>query len=224
MKEFVSTKKGRVETVLLPLFAFIFNMIAYSGARLIVGNSYHHDITSSADMAIPFIPWTVTVYFGCYIYWAVNWFIAAMQDENERYRFFTADAIAKAVSMAVFIVFPTTNIRPEVVGDGIWSDLMRFLYSADAADNLLPSLHCMSSWLCFIGIRRRKDISLTLKCLSCIAALAIFVSTLTTKQHVIADVVAGALLAELSYLAAKIPVLFKAYGRFISRLVSIFAK
>jgi len=224
IKEYLSTKKGRIETLVLPLLAFIFNMIAYSGARLIAGGRYHHDITSSVDTLIPLVPWTITVYFGCYIFWVLSWFIAAMQNENRRYRFFAADTFAKAISMAVFIAYPTTNIRPEIVGDGIWSELMRFLYSVDSADNLLPSLHCMTSWLCFIGVRRRKDISLTFKCFACVLAFAVFISTLTTKQHVIVDVFAGALLAELCYLTAGLKPIRETYGKFISCIVRLFAK
>ena len=32
---------------------------------------------------------------------------------------------------------------------------MRFLYQVDAADNLFPSIHCLTSWFCYIGIRGR---------------------------------------------------------------------
>lgn len=35
---------------------------------------------------------------------------------------------------------------------------MRLLYWIDAADNLFPSIHCLVSWLCWIGVRRRRDI------------------------------------------------------------------
>ena len=76
---------------------------------------------------------------------------------------------------------------------------MRFLYRVDTADNLFPSIHCLTSWFCYIGIRGRKEIPKGYRIFSCLMAVAVFVSTLTTKQHVLYDVVSGMLLAELSY-------------------------
>lgn len=35
---------------------------------------------------------------------------------------------------------------------------MRFVYAVDAADNLFPSIHCLVSWFCYIGLRGRRDI------------------------------------------------------------------
>ena len=89
--------------------------------------------------------------------------------------------------------------RPEIVGSDIWAQLMRFLYSMDAADNLFPSIHCLVSWLCYIGIRGNKKVPQWIRTTFCICAIAVFISTLTTKQHVIYDVVAGVILIEVTY-------------------------
>ena len=45
-----------------------------------------------------------------------------------------ADWLAKAVCFICYVVYPTTNTRPEIVGSDIWAQLMRFLYSMDAAE------------------------------------------------------------------------------------------
>ena len=108
------------------------------------------------------------------------------------------DAV-KRVEFFFFLIFPTTNTRPEVTGSSVWDVLMRFLYRVDTADNLFPSIHCLTSWFCFIGIRGKKEIPKGYRIFSCLMAVAVFVSTLTTKQHVLYDVVAGMLLAEVSY-------------------------
>lgn len=78
-------------------------------------------------------------------------------DKRHCYRFLMADWLAKAVCFICYVVYPTTNTRPEIVGSDIWAQLMRFLYSMDAADNLFPSIHCLVSWLCYIGIRGNKS-------------------------------------------------------------------
>ena len=84
------------------------------------------------------------------------------------------------------------------------TQLMRFLYSMDAADNLFPSIHCLVSWLCYIGIRGNKKVPQWIRTTFCICAIAVFISTLTTKQHVIYDVVAGVALVEVTYRVSKL--------------------
>lgn len=99
--------------------------------------------------------------------------------------------ISRIICFSIFLLFPTTNIRPDIVGGGIWNEGMRLLYRIDAADNLFPSIHCLVSWFCYIGIRGEKKIPKWYKWTSCLIAVAVFISTLTTKQHVIIDVIAG---------------------------------
>ena len=87
---------------------------------------------------------------------------------------------------------------------------MNWLYGTDAADNLLPSIHCFVSWMCFIGVRNSPKVPSWWKEASFAIAIAICVSTLTTKQHILIDVFSGVLLAEICYaLADKFPVLIK---------------
>ncbi|MCR5106802.1 MAG: phosphatase PAP2 family protein, partial [Lachnospiraceae bacterium] len=82
---------------------------------------------------------------------------------------------------------------------GIFEKAMVWLYSVDPADNLFPSIHCLSSWICVIAVRTQKRIRKSYKIVSVVMAVLICISTLTTKQHVMVDVIAGVLLAELSY-------------------------
>lgn len=187
------------EAALVSALAFLWNEAVYYGARQIAHSWYHHDITSSIDELIPFLPWTIIIYFGCYLFWCVNYFLCTAQDKGERDRFFCADFLSKAICLVFFLLIPTTNIRPEVTGDSIWDALMRLLYQIDSADNLFPSIHCLVSWFCWIGLRKRKDIPAGYRWFSFLMAVAVCISTLTTRQHVIIDVVGGVLLAEICY-------------------------
>lgn len=47
-------------------------------------------------------------------------------DKRHCYRFLMADWLAKAVCFICYVVYPTTNTRPEIVGSDIWAQLMRF--------------------------------------------------------------------------------------------------
>jgi membrane-associated phospholipid phosphatase len=97
---------------------------------------------------------------------------------------------------------------------------MRFLYWVDRGDNLFPSIHCSMSWLCWLWVRGRKDVPLQWRVLSLVIAVAICISTLTTRQHVFVDIIGGIVLAEVSYALANIPRVRGVYTRFMNRILT----
>ena len=107
--------------------------------------------------------------------------------------------MGKVICLLFYLFLPTTNVRPEITGTGIFDMLLNFLYTIDSADNLFPSIHCLVSWFCYAGLRDRKEVSVAYKNFSLIFALLVCVSTLVTKQHVIVDVIAGVGFAELTW-------------------------
>ena len=198
MKHFLKKITGIVPAYgFFPLvFSFVFNCLVYSGSRAVAGSWYHHNIESNLDLRFPFLPQFLIIYFGCYIFWAANYILAARQDREEVYRFFTADFISRCVCLMIFLAYPTTNTRPVIEGSGFWDLLTGWLYSIDAADNLFPSIHCLVSWFCFLAVKGQKKIPIWYKAVSFILAVLVFLSTLFTKQHVIVDVAGGIFLAQ----------------------------
>lgn len=198
MEKIINTVK---KYKIIPLvIALIFNTIAYNGTRIITTSKYHYNITSPIDNLIPVIPATIIIYLGCYLYWIVNYVIGAGQEDDEAYKFLSADLFAKLICMVIFIAFPTTNTRPVLEDEGFFTEVLKMLYQIDAADNLFPSIHCLTSWFCLIAVRKNPNIKTVYKIISVIITVAICVSTLTTRQHVIVDVAGGIALAEFSYL------------------------
>lgn len=206
---FPLTRRG----VLLPLLALAWNQSVYYGGGRIAQGFFHHDWTLAVDEMIPFVPWTVVIYFVCYLFWAVGYLVCSHQEKERAYRFFCGEFLAKTVCLIFFIFLPTTNIRPAVAGTGLWNDLMRLLYQVDAPVNLFPSIHCLVSWMCWIGVRGQKNIPRWYRWFSLCMAIAVCVSTLTTKQHVILDVISGVGLAELGYWAAGRRAVYSVYAR-----------
>ena len=198
MKHFLKKITGIVPAYgFFPLvFSFVFNCLVYSGSRAVAGSWYHHNIESNLDLRLPFLPQFLIIYFGCYIFWAANYILAARQDREEVYRFFTADFISRCVCLVIFLAYPTTNTRPVIEGSVFWDLLAGWLYSIDAADNLFPSIHCLVSWFCFLAVKGQKKIPIWYKAVSFILAVLVFLSTLFTKQHVIVDVAGGIFLAQ----------------------------
>lgn len=198
MEKIINTVK---KYKIIPLvIALIFNTIAYNGTRIITTSKYHYDITSPIDNLIPIIPATIIIYLGCYVYWLINYVLGAGQEDDEAYKFLSADLFAKLICMVIFIAFPTTNTRPVLEDEGFFTEVLKMLYQIDAADNLFPSIHCLTSWFCLIAVRKNPNIKTVYKIISVIITVAICVSTLTTRQHVIVDVAGGIALAEFSYL------------------------
>lgn len=200
------------------IFSFVFNCLVYSGSRMIAGGWYHHNIETGVDRRIPFVPEFLVIYFGCYVFWAVNYILIARQDRRSVYQFFTGDFISRCVCLVSFLAFPTTNTRPLITGSGLWNQAALWLYSIDAADNLFPSIHCLVSWFCYLGIRGRKEIPRWYQSVSMVIAILVFASTLLTKQHVIVDVAGGVLLAEFCFFIGRKTDLYRIYERLGSRI------
>lgn len=215
-------KKSFLELVVLMILAFIWNQIAYYGARLIAGGWYHHNMTLPIDEWIPLVPWTVVIYFGSYVFWGIGYCVCGLREKEERNRFFCADMISKIVCLIFFLALPATNVRPEITDGGVWGFFMRLLYTIDSPDNLFPSIHCLASWLCWVGVRGRKDIPWGFRLFSLLSAVAVCIVTLTTKQHVIVDTFAGILLAEIAYLVSGLSPVRKVYDRFLSFFFRLF--
>lgn len=69
------------------LLALLWNSLAYNGARWIASGRYHYNIETVLDERIPFIPWTLVIYFGCYLFWGINYILIAGQEKESVYRF-----------------------------------------------------------------------------------------------------------------------------------------
>lgn len=197
--------------------ALLFNTAVYVGSRMIAGNWHHYNIEGPIDHMIPFFAPSVILYLGCYLFWAANYIIIARQEKKEVCQFFSADLISRAVCFLFYVFFPTTNTRPEIATDGLWNQMMHFLYQIDAADNLFPSIHCLVSWFCYIGLRKNKDVPISYRIFSCVTALMICASTLLTKQHVIVDVAGGILLAEICLRIGKKDAVWTRYEHVLDR-------
>lgn len=191
-----------VKKLLLLAGAAAFNFSIYFLGRIIARDSFHFDFTTGIDTKIPFISWTIVIYWGAYALWIANYCLGARFDRSGFNRALLAHYLGEVVCFLCFVFLPTTMERATVTGTGLFDRLMQATYTVDSADNLLPSIHCFVSWISWIAVRGNKSLPKWYRAFSLLFAVAICVSTLTVKQHVIPDVITGVGLAELSYLAA----------------------
>ena len=205
---------------LFPLiFALLWNQAVYCGARIIAAGFPHYDFTTHFDRLIPVVPFFTSIYFLAFPFWAIGYILCVRIGRDQAMTLLCGDFLAKGVCLIFFLLLPTTNIRPEIAGRGIWETLLLWLYRTDSPDNLFPSIHCLVSWLCFAGMRRPPPIPVLWQAAALFMALLVFLSTLFTRQHVIADVLGAVVIGEACYRIASIPRVRDCYGRMVSAFV-----
>lgn len=204
---------------LIPLAScFIWNCLLYNGVRIINAGRTHYDLTTSFDVATPLIPSFILIYFGCFVSWGIYYVLCARTSKESCARFVTFDLITRTICGIIFIALPTYNIRPQIVNDGIFWQLLQFLYHIDNADNLFPSIHCLVSWNCFVGIRGLKCYKKRYKVLAFVIAILVFIATLVTKQHVILDVISAVVISEACWYLVKHTNIDKVFWRFFNKV------
>ena len=177
------------------LSCLILNSLVYWCTQSMVAGRQLLDLTTSIDQRIPFDPQWVYIYVLCFLFWAVGYVLMARLDQW--YSIMTAEVIAKLICGIVFLVIPCTNVRPAITGTGPAQWLLGLIYRSDPPLDLLPSIHCLESWICFRGIFRQRSIPAWYQLFSFVFAILVCLSTLFTRQHVLADVITGVALAEL---------------------------
>ena len=135
---------------ILPLLScFGLNMLIYSGTMVMCADWYHYDLTTSLDQAIPLVPGWMYIYFGCFLFWTVNYIMVARINRNDPdtfYRFVAADMISRLVCGIIFMVFPTTNTPA----------------SGDAKRYLPGTVHFPVSLLCWLSFQHSSPNSIIL--------------------------------------------------------------
>lgn len=188
----------------IPLLTMlIMNFIVYNGSKIFTNSLYHYNASIIIDAYIPFVPFFISFYILAYVQWIVGYIRIAKEDKETCYHFCTAEVIAKLLCLFFFLVFPTTIVRPEVTGNGIWEMLTRFIYSADAPVNLFPSIHCLESWMCFRGTMVLKNVSKKYKIGMFVFTIFVCMSTVFVKQHVFIDIIGGILVVEIGLYITK---------------------
>lgn len=198
---------GLVPLLLTPAF----NMLIYFGTKPITYLMKSHDVTIFVDNYIPQIQWWMIIYVLAYVVWIVGFILLAREEKDVCFEIFAAENLAKIICFIVFMAYPTTMAVPELKGSGFvrWlSDLVYFLDdSYNNPSHLLPSIHCLESWILFRAALRSKirnyKYGYIFVIYSFTAAVAICASTVFVKQHVILDVIAGILVVEFGLFMSK---------------------
>lgn len=188
---------------ILPLLSILaVNCVVYWGSGILTEGRYHFDFTGSFDRAVPLIPEFIWIYILAFPFWAVNYILAAQRGKDGFYRFVATDLMVHTACFILFLLIPTTNVRPEITGNSLSEWALRILYTLDGGaspSNLFPSIHCYVSWMCVKSVWGNRRIPGWYQKFSLVFALLIVISTQVLKQHYLVDAIAGIVLAELAW-------------------------
>jgi membrane-associated phospholipid phosphatase len=179
------------------LFMLLYFTFGYLGINKIASyNTQFHDVSLPFENSIPFIPVLILgyicVYGGVFLAYAV---IDDMEDWNRTVVCFVIAATACFLS---FYFFPVTmTMRPDISNqNGVFYEITKVVYAIDLPYNCFPSLHVVfPTFAAFVVWRNHR----TMRWLIAAMALIVCVSVVFVKQHYIADVVAGLIVAGLSF-------------------------
>ena len=146
---------------LIPLvFVLLQYVLFYFCAKFLHMPYGPFNFETALDRQVPLVAWFIYIYVGSYIFWLVTFFVVASGDRDNFYALVASITVTFFVCFLFYVFLPTTIVRPEIGTDTFTLWLLDLIYKADTpALNLFPSMHCLASWLCFIGVRRMKNIS-----------------------------------------------------------------
>lgn len=176
----------------IPALNIIYLMLNHPGDNV-------RTLVTPLDERTPFIPAFAIPYVTWYPFLAAT-LIAIFRASYLAYmRTLLSVCLGLIVCYAIYYGFQTTVPRPEVPSGGVLNRLVSAVYASDQPFNCFPSIHVLTSYLMIKGasvLGGGKRVAAAL------IAVAIIASTLFIKQHVVADVIAGVLLAEIAFRCA----------------------
>lgn len=163
-------------------------------------NSSYHLIGSKYDLLIPFIPLFIYPYNLWYPFEAYTLFLVYKNNLKIFYQTIISIILSFISSTIIFIVYPTTIIRPTVDSYNSLTSFVTYLtFKADTPVNCFPSNHCILCFIMIFSVLSLKNFNRKYKLLIVFGNFIIILSTLFTKQHVMYDILGSLIIAVISF-------------------------
>jgi membrane-associated phospholipid phosphatase len=150
------------------------------------------------DKMMPFLPDSIWIYNSQFL----MVFLALWSCSNtvRRTATYYAMALATIISSLFFVFMPTEFPHQILHEDGVTGLLWKILYLTDTPQNCFPSLHVA---LAILAANALVILNRYWRVLAPLWATLICISTLTTKQHYLVDILGGIVVALISWLIVK---------------------
>ena len=179
----------------------------YYVSRIIADGFVHYDVSLPIDDMIPFVPQFVYIYVLAYAQWVITLLLLATEKKEFFYRYLSAYFLANFGAFLFFVFAPTIMSRGDLSAlndaDPLTRMLMGGIFGLDSPTNLFPSVHCIDSWFCFRVVAKSKRLPRWFAACSLVFTLLVFASTVLCKQHMVADIFGGIIMAEIAILLAE---------------------
>jgi ABC-2 type transport system permease protein len=152
------------------------------------------DLTTALDRAIPVVPAFVWPYEACYAFPFLS--LVVIRNWHRFNVALIAIVLANLTAFAVYLLVPVAFPHP-LLGSSLSERILAMEYAADFSPgaNKLPSMHVAMSWIMGCAMwrqpARRAGRHVAVDGLILALVLAITVSPLFVKQHIVLDVLAG---------------------------------
>ena len=163
-----------------------FQTVLYFGSEFF--QSKIHDVKRPVDDKIPFLPWTVLPY--CFWFPLIVFYplVVFRTDPYSYCSYLMTMVLEIMISVVCYLIYPTSFQRPVPPND-FWGNFMKFIYHGSYRGlNCAPSLHCSSCFLVICVSSTCVGMNLWIRIFTILIAVMIVLSTLTTKQHTLIDV------------------------------------
>ena len=159
------------------------------------------DPSLTIDNSIAYIPLLNLAYFSFYAYYVLIPFFASTEQQKKSAIMFSQRMFVATIPVFfIFLLAPVeVNIRAEVAGNDVLTSMLSLIHIVDQPYNAWPSLHVGHS-LCVVlcvpliyNVHRVAYVSLWC------AWILLTLSTMTTQQHYLFDVLTGILFALIAH-------------------------
>ena len=161
----------------------------------------YHVIHMGIDDRIPFMEIFFVPYLIWFIYVPAVFIYLFFKNKGEFYRYCIFLFTGMTLFLVISTVYPNGHLlRPaSFERNNIFIYAVQFLYRADTATNIFPSLHVYNSIAAHMAVAYNKRLgsSFFIRNISRLLMITIILATMCLKQHSAADVISGILLGVL---------------------------
>jgi membrane-associated phospholipid phosphatase len=195
LKNYIS---HRNKSLFFPILAGIF-MAFYTVSGAISYQSGGFLPMSQFEQDIPFLPWTIWIYIVLYPIYLI-WCLYGYKDISGINKTAYSFLVLTLISCGCFILFPVVyprNMYPLGFHNDLTTIIFKAMRAADKPSNCLPSLHVGLCFLFAYGFYHENKVKFGV---AFFISIVVAISTLTTKQHYIYDIVLGFIFSTGIYL------------------------
>lgn len=190
------------KVIIVQIILLAFQIVMYFGCEKFQHNM--HDVKRPIDDKIPFLPFTALPYSLWFPLIALFPLAVCFADFGYYWIYMSVMFLEIVISVICYMIYPTTFERP-VPPDTFFGNAMKIIYKGSYRGlNCAPSLHCSSCYLIMYVAILCPNLPLVIKLVAVIVAVMIVISTMTTKQHTVIDVVSAFVLFVVCLLLGKL--------------------